>query len=149
MARKKPSAEPADSASGKGAVTGGDEAAGSAAEQGAALSGPSPNPLTNLVMADIALRGGGRLLRHVVERGLLGTAYAAGKAGKIVKGRGMAQTLISTALARVATRSVPGAIIVGGGMLAKTLYDRRKGAARARAEGAAAVERQAAKGGED
>ncbi len=107
--------------------------------------GPSPNPATNLVLADIALRGGGQLLRHAVERSLLGVKYSPGKARDIVKGRTMMQTLVGTAVARLATRSVPGAIIVGGGLLAKTLYDRRKGRAQAKAEGEAQIEAQAEK----
>jgi hypothetical protein len=105
------------------------------------VKGPSPNPMTNLIIADIALRGGGRLLRHVVERSLLGLKYSPDKARNIVKGRGMAQTLIGTAVARVATRSVPGALLIGGGLLAKTLYDRKRG--EAEAEGAKEVEDQA------
>jgi hypothetical protein len=40
---------------------------------------------------------------------------------------------------------VPGAIVVGGGMLAKTLYDRHQGK-RAKAAGKAALEEQAKKG---
>lgn len=106
---------------------------------------PSPNPMTNLVIADVVLRGGGRLLRHLVETNVLKTAYSPDKARKIVKGRGLAQTLISTAVARIATRSVPGAILVGGGLLAKALYDRSK-AGEAKVEGEKAVDRQAAKG---
>lgn len=106
---------------------------------------PSPNPMTNLVLADIALRGGGQLLRHAVERGLLGKAYGAKKAGDLVKGRSMGQTLIGTALARIATRSVPGMLIVGGGLLAKTLYD-RKHARDAVQDGEKAVEKQARRG---
>jgi hypothetical protein len=101
------------------------------------IKGPSPNPLTNLIIADIALRGGGRLLRHVVERALLGVAYSPDKARRIVKGRGMGQTLVGTAVARIATRSVPGALLVGGGLLAKTLYDRSR--KRGKAEGEKAV----------
>ena len=108
--------------------------------------GPSPNPMTNLIIADIALRGGGRLLRHVVERSLLGLKYSPDKARNIVKGRGMAQTLIGTAVARVATRSVPGALLIGGGLLAKTLYDRSRKRGEVEAEGAKEVEDQA-KGG--
>ena len=108
--------------------------------------GPSPNPMTNLVIADIALRGGGRLLRHTVERVLLGAKYSPEKAKDIVKGRSMGQTLLGTAIARVATRSVPGALLVGGGLLAKTLFDRRKGGRRARAEGNADVDEQAKRG---
>ena len=108
--------------------------------------GPSPNPMTNLIIADVALRGGGRLLRHVVEQTLLGVKYSPDKARDIVKGRGMAQTLLGTAVARVATRSVPGALLVGGGLLAKTLYDRSRKRSEAAAEGKAAVDDQAKSG---
>jgi hypothetical protein len=102
--------------------------------------GPSPNPMTNLIIADIALRGGGRLLRYVVERTLLGVKRPPEKAGKIVKRRGMTQTLVGTAVARVATRSVPGALLVGGGLLAKTLYDRSRKRGEAKAKGTKEVE---------
>lgn len=102
---------------------------------GKGAGGPSPNPATNLVLADIAIRGGGRLLRHTVERALLGVKYSPATARDIVKGRSMVQTLIGTAAARMATRSVPGALIVGGGLIAKTLYDRSKDRAKAQAEG--------------
>lgn len=105
--------------------------------------GPSPNPMTNLIIADVALRGGGRLLRHVVERTLLGVKYTPEKASKIVKGRSMTQTLLGTAVARVATRSVPGALLVGGGLLAKTLYDRNRRRREAEAEGEQDVDDQA------
>jgi hypothetical protein len=98
---------------------------------------PSPVPRTNLILADILLRGGNRLLRRGVERSLLSAKYSSGKAEKLMKNRSIVGTLASTALARVATRSVPGAIIVGGGLLAKTLYDRRQ-ARRAEAEKQAA-----------
>lgn len=105
----------------------------------------SPNPMTNLIIADIALRGGGRLLRVLVERNLLKTKYPKDTAKSLVNGRGMAQALVGTAIARVATRSVPGAILVGGGLLAKALYDRGK-AVEAREAGKKAVARRAAKG---
>lgn len=107
---------------------------------------PSPNPMTNLILADLALRGGAQLLRHAVERSLLGAKYSKEQARSLVKGRTMTQTLVSTAIVRVATRSVPGAIVVGGGLIAKTLYDRRKGKAAAKAEGRAAIAKQAEKG---
>ena len=99
----------------------------------------SPNPMTNLVLTDILLRTGGTFMRHAVERTLLRTTYDAKKAKQIVKGRSMAQTIVSTALARMATRSVPGAILVGGGLLAKTLYDRKQGTRTAKAEGEMAI----------
>lgn len=107
--------------------------------------GPSPNPMTNLIIADVALRGGGRLLRHVIERNLLGVKYSKDKARDIVKGRSMAQTLIGTAVAKVATRSVPGALVVAGGLIAKTLYDRSRDRRKAEVEGEQAVDEQAKK----
>ena len=107
--------------------------------------GPSPDPMTNLIIADVALRGGGRLLRHVVERSLLGVKYTPDQARDIVKGRSMTQALVGTAVARIATRSVPGALLVGGGLIAKALYDRRQKRSQAKAEGDAAVEEQARK----
>lgn len=98
------------------------------------LHGPSPNPATNLAIADIALRSGSVLARRAVEHALLGRKYSEGHAKSILKGRSLTETLLHGVLARVALRSVPGAIIVGGGLIAKTLYDRSKGA-RARREG--------------
>jgi hypothetical protein len=131
----------------KGAIRKGRRSAKDALETVAdAAPEPSPNPMTNLIIADLALRGGGQLLRHAVERTLLGARYSKAEAKNLVKGRTMKQTLIGTAIARLATRSVPGAIVVGGGLLAKTLYDRRKGKAAARAEGRAAIAKQADKG---
>ena len=96
---------------------------------------PSPNPLTNLILADIALRAGGAILRRGVERGVLGAKYTPTRAKEIIKGRTMSQALLTTAAAKIATKSIPGAIVIGGGMLAKTLYDRSKGRSKARREG--------------
>lgn len=116
-----------------------------AAERAKAVPPPSPNAMTNLLIADVAVRGGGRLLRHVVERNLLKAKYPPETAKSLINGRGMVQTLVVTAIARIATRSVPGAIVVGGGLIAKALYDRRKGA-EAEVQGNKAVARRAAKG---
>ena len=110
------------------------------------IEGASPNPMTNLILTDLLLRGGGQILRHAVEAALLSTKYDKSKAKKIIKGRSLTQTIISTAVARIATRSVPGAIVVGGASLAKLLYDRRRGKRAAQIEGAQDVAEQAAKG---
>lgn len=111
-----------------------------------AIRGPSPNPMTNLIMVDLVLRAGTRVVRHALERGVLGTKYSPDKARDIVRSRTMTQTLVGTAIAKVATKSVPGALLVGGGLLAKTLYDRRKGRRAAKVEGEAAIEEQAEQG---
>lgn len=87
---------------------------------------PIANPMANLILADLVLRGGGALLRRAVETQLLGRSLGKGKAPKVIKGRSMGQTLLGTAAVRIATRSVPGAILIGGGLLAKALHDRKK-----------------------
>lgn len=113
------------------------------------VPGPSPNPMTNLILTDLLLRGSGQIMRHAVETSLLKTKYDAGKAKKIIAGRSLTQTLIATAVARLATRSVPGMILVGGGTLAKLLYDRSKDKRAVRSKGEKAIARQAAEGTKD
>lgn len=110
--------------------------------------GPSPNPATNLAIADIALRGGTMLARQSMERALLGRKYAPSKAKAILKGRTFTEMLLHRTLAKVALRSVPGAIIVGGGFIAKTLYDRSK-ARKATAAGESKLADMAENGKED
>lgn len=84
----------------------------------------------------MARKGGGRLLDMAVERVLPDAprspvasapepspeASAAHPVRKTVAG-----AIAGVALAKIATRSVPGAIIAGGAMLAKQRYDRRHG----------------------
>lgn len=99
------------------------------------IPGPSTSPATNFILADIAIRAGTYLARRGVEKGLLANRYGRDTAHHIVANKTLGQTLISLALARVATKSVPGAIVVGGGAVAKALLDRRKNRFRAKAEG--------------
>jgi hypothetical protein len=121
------------------------KAIGNTEESAEKADGPSPNPMTNLIIADLALRAGAALLRHSVEKGIVGSKLGKGKAGRIIKGRTMMQSLVGTAIARIATRSVPSAVIVGGGLLAKTLYDRRH-RAKSETEGAMALQKQIERG---
>lgn len=118
-----------------------------AKRRAAEITPPSPNPMTNLLIADVALRGGARVVRLMVERGLLRTKYPQDTAKSLVKGRSLTNTLIGAAAARLATRSVPGALVVGGGLLAKTLYERRKGA-KAQTDGNKKLAKRVAKGSE-
>lgn len=99
------------------------------------VPGPSPNPATNVLIAEILVRGGGRLARRAMEKGLLKARFEPEQASAIIDGRGLAHTLVSTTVARVATRSVPGALLVGGGLLAKTLFDRSISRRKARRRG--------------
>lgn len=111
------------------------------AEAEAAAESPDPvGPVTRTILAGIALRAGSTLLKRSVDRGILGVApgvlkSAAKAAGakaaeQVAKApkpkRSMATRLLTAAATRIATRSVPGAIVVGGALLAKTLHERRK-----------------------
>jgi len=107
------------------------------------VPGPTDNPATNLILADIALRAGGYLAKRSLQKNLLAGRYGADTASDILKNKTLGQSAISFLLARVATKSVPGAILVGGGALAKTLLDRRKSRLRAKAEGDAKLLDQA------
>jgi hypothetical protein len=88
------------------------------------VPGPSTNPATNLLIMDVALRGAALLVARAIERNALRMRYSEDTAGNIVKGRSMAQTLAVTGAARTATRSVPGLLLVAGGLLAKSVVDR-------------------------
>lgn len=73
----------------------------------------------NRLLAEIARKGGGKLLNRAVDK-VLPVEVAAKPARKSLLGR-----IAGAMVVRVASRSVPGAIVVGGSLLAKRLYDRR------------------------
>src|SRR6478736_9135733 len=108
------------------------------------VPGPSPNPATNVLIAEILVRSAGRMARRAMEKGLLKARFEREQAVAIVEGRGLSHSLVSTAVARVATRSVPGALLVSGGLLAKTLYDRSISRRKARRRGNKALAEQEA-----
>lgn len=80
-------------------------------------------PLLGLIAADLAVRTGQRLLRRSVQRTVLNDAPIP---GRVIRGKSLGETVVSTVLAEVARRSVPGAILVGGGLIAQALNERRK-----------------------
>ncbi|TCM29110.1 hypothetical protein [Novosphingobium sp. ST904] len=116
-----------------------------ARDKAVTLRGPSPNTATNLAIADIALRGGTAIARRAVEHALLGKRYTPAKAKDILRGRSFAQSMLHTAIARVAMGSAPGAALVIGGLAAKTLYERSK-ARKQRARGEAEIQDMAEEG---
>lgn len=87
---------------------------------------PSPVAGTNLVIADIALRAAGRLLRDQMEKGLLRGSYDKAKVDKLVHGRGLAATIGLWGASHIARRSPIGLAVVIGGLAAKVVYDRGK-----------------------
>jgi hypothetical protein len=93
----------------------------------AASAPPLLNPVVGMIVADVALRAGQNLVRRSLERGLMkGQAIPTTKPGHVIRGRTLTETVVGTVLAEVARRSVPGAILVGGGLVAKTLRDRAR-----------------------
>lgn len=113
------------------------------------VPGPSPNPATNLMIAEIAVRSAGRLARRSAEKGLLRARFDPDQATAIVEGRGAAHSMISTAVARVATRSIPGALLVAGGLFAKVVFDRSLSRRKARRRGDRAIEERIEDAAED
>jgi hypothetical protein len=112
------------------------------------VPGPSPNPATNMLIAEIVVRGAGRLARRAMEKGLLRARFEPDQASAIMEGRGLGHALVSTTIARVGTRSVPGALLVGGGLFAKALFDRSISRRKARRQGRKALAEQAAQADE-
>ena len=99
------------------------------------MPGPSTNPATNMLIADIALRSAGRVVRNSMEKGMLRAGLDRDQAREIIDGRTMLSSMILYGASKIATRSVPGALLVGGGLLAKTLYDRGLSRREARRQG--------------
>ncbi len=97
---------------------------GSEAKQAEVRSDQAAGAATSLLITEIALRSVGRLTRESLEKVVARRRYDAAKAKAIVENRGIVHTLAAYGVTKLATRSVPGALLVGGGLLAKTLYDR-------------------------
>ena len=106
-------------------------------DQGAASEAPgpanSPPSAGRLLIADIALRGGALLARKLVGKRLAKMDYSPREAADIIGGRGIAKATAAAVATRLGVRSLPRAALVGGIVLAKTLYDRKRArAAKAR-----------------
>jgi len=95
-----------------------------AAEPALAKPATLLSPLLTVIAANLAVRAGQSLVRRGVERGLLNGQAA--DAGRVVHGSSLGETVAGTVMAEVARRSVPGALLVGGGLLAKALRDRHR-----------------------
>lgn len=107
------------------------------------VAGPSSNPATNLLIHDLMLRSAGRIARQAVEKGLLQRRYGRVLAKEAVENRSLFTTLATYGATKVATRSIPGALTVGTGLLLKTLWDRSQSKRAARRKGDKLVKMQA------
>jgi hypothetical protein len=115
----------------------------------AKIPGPSTNPATNLIILDVAIRGAALVAGRGMERALLRTRYQREKAHAIVKGRSIISSMAATGAARVASRSVPGFLLVTGGLLAKAVVDRSFGRHRSIRKGEKQLAEQAEQAGEE
>lgn len=115
--------------------------------KGPGTLGLSPNPATNMFIADIAMRGVSQIVRNTLHKSVLQNKYGPDKAKKIVENKSLTRSLMLLAASRVATKSVPGAALVGGGLIAKALLERsqakRKGRGKVKAKGEQTLEKMA------
>ncbi|QFT78770.1 hypothetical protein [Erythrobacter sp. THAF29] len=99
------------------------------------LLAPSPNPATNLLIADIVVRGAASLFRQKIERRVAKASYRDDdEAEKLLDGKTLITTLGLYGASKLATRSPLGLGIVATGLVAKTLYDRGKARQRRKRE---------------
>lgn len=115
----------------------------------AKVPGPSTNPATNLIILDVAMRGAAFAASRGVERALLRTRYQRQEANDIIKGRGLLASMAATGAARMATRSVPGFLLVAGGLFVKAALDRSQSRRKARRKGERQLTEQAKRGREE
>ncbi len=88
---------------------------------------PSTNPATNIMIAEVILRGVSTLLRQKAEMQVAKAGYGNDdRAREVLGGRTIATTLALYGMSKVAVRSPVGLAVVTGGLVAKTLYDRGK-----------------------
>lgn len=82
---------------------------------------PAPATTLRLIMGAIAMQAGSKMMSDAVDRAVHGSGPQGGdqaaRPGKI-------KTTVAGKLAKIATKSRPGAIAVAGGLLAKHIFDR-------------------------
>lgn len=89
---------------------------------------PSPEATTNLLVADIILRGASRLFRENVERRVAKEPAQDNEEDttELVDGKTLIKSLALYGASKLAMRSPVGLGLVAGGLALKTLYDRGK-----------------------
>jgi len=87
---------------------------------------PRKIPNTQRVL-DIAVSQGSKAARRALDKRLAKFGLDRKDIRKIEEKRGFAKAFAAAAVTRLATRSVPGALFVGGAIAAKALLGRRKG----------------------
>lgn len=87
---------------------------------------PDPASTLRLALGAIAIQAGTEALTRLVDRAVLGIDSAAQPDPQTgaTKKPGKVKTLTSKKLAGIATKSVPGAAVIAGGLLVKYVFDR-------------------------
>ncbi|MBO9499796.1 MAG: hypothetical protein J7496_15845 [Novosphingobium sp.] len=80
---------------------------------------------TTALVVDVALREGSLLARRAISHKLAGGDFKGSKRGKLPRAS-LTKRVAAATLARLAARSVPGTLVVAGGLVAKALFDRRR-----------------------
>jgi len=83
------------------------------------------------LLADLMRKHGNKLVEKAVDKLTTSGVQPVKRRASVV------DKIAGAALLRIASRSVPGAILVGGGLLAKHFHDRRRAARAANAANAA------------
>lgn len=125
------------------------KAASTAKEAIAKVPGPSSNPATNLLILDVAMRGASMMVGRGIEQGVLRARFDPDTAADIVKGRSFIHSMAATSAARIATRSLPGFLLVTSGLLAKAVIDRGFSRRESVRRGEAQLAKRAENGRED
>lgn len=90
------------------------------------VPGPTGSNAANVMIADIVVRMGTAVLRKGVERAFFRRTVGRQDALRIEQKRSLPQKAATIALARIGTASLPGAAVVGLGLVAITVYQRRR-----------------------
>jgi hypothetical protein len=93
-------------------------------ENGDSLPETGKKSIARQLMAEIVMGIGSSLLLGFVEKRILKTRQDEDAAQPLPNQRTKTQAVAGAAATRVATRSVPGAALVGGGLLLGSLYKR-------------------------
>lgn len=93
-------------------------------ENAPAIPGPSTSNATNLAIAEVLMSGVSRLMRRSMRQEMLSKTHDKETAREMAASRSLLSGLAIYGASRLATRSVPGALLVAGGLALKTLYDR-------------------------
>jgi hypothetical protein len=97
-----------------------------------AVPGVDSKAVGSLLVADIVMSAGTFLLGRFVDKRILKTHYDKDAAREMRKQRTKGQAIATSAATKLATRSVPGAAIVTGGLLVGSLYKRGRARKKAR-----------------